>query len=198
MKTGTEAYLTPKEVARILMVSVAAVRHWAEKGELKARMTPGGHRRYIRADVEHFAQMRNLQLHQPEQESMRVLIVDDDRQFAGYLGSVLSAYPDQVEFEMAHDGFEAGMKLNEFHPDIVLLDVMMDGINGIDVCRKINSHADSARVRVIAMTGYPSDENVNGMLEAGAETCLHKPISKAELLGCLGLSAMARLAGAGE
>lgn len=198
MNAGTEAYLTPKEVARILMVSVAAVRHWAEKGELRARMTPGGHRRYIREDVERFAQKRNLQLHRPEQEAMRILVVDDDRQFAGCLGTLLKKFEGQVEVATAFDGFEAGLKLNEFHPDVVLLDIMMDGINGIEVCRKIKSHSSGEKIRVIAMTGYPSDENVGGMMEAGAEVCMQKPISRDELLHCLGLGENRRLAGVGK
>jgi excisionase family DNA binding protein len=45
LKTSVKSYLTPKEVAELLMVSTAAVRLWAERGQLKARVTAGGHRR---------------------------------------------------------------------------------------------------------------------------------------------------------
>ena len=49
-----KAYLTPNEVAELLMVSPITVRSWAQKGLLVAKVTPGGHRRFLKSDVERF------------------------------------------------------------------------------------------------------------------------------------------------
>jgi excisionase family DNA binding protein len=50
----SKVYLTPKEVAKLFMVSPITVRSWAKKGLLVAKFTPGGHRRFLKSDVERF------------------------------------------------------------------------------------------------------------------------------------------------
>lgn len=62
--------------------------------------------------------------------------------------------------DAAADGFEAGSKLYAFKPDVILLDMMMPGLNGFDICRQIKAAQDTCDIRVIAMTGHLSQENV--------------------------------------
>jgi excisionase family DNA binding protein len=81
-------YLTPNQVAEKLMVSPITVRGWALRGLLKAEVTPGGHRRFLVAEVERFARERSSQ---DRQRPQRVLIVDDNQSLARYLQDFLSA-----------------------------------------------------------------------------------------------------------
>jgi len=62
-----------------------------------------------------------------------------------------------------------------------MLDLTMPGMNGFEVCEHIKQNPELAGTRVIAMTGDASEESVQKILQAGAETCLSKPIRAPEL-----------------
>ena len=172
-------YLTPTEVAEWMMVSPVTVRGWAQKGLLEAETTPGGHRRFRREEVERFARQWNPV---GNKGPLRILIVDDDRAVRGFLTELLEGEEYPAVVDTAHDGFDAGRKLHTFAPDIVLLDLMMPGIKGSEVCRQIKQAPGLGRVRVIAMSGFLSDENAAELLAAGAECCIAKPVDTAALL----------------
>lgn len=180
------SYLTPQEVAALLMVSPVTVRQWAQRGLLRAELTPGGHRRFLLDEVERFAGERGLSLHWPGAESRRILVVDDDHQLAAYLSALLEAGGGAVEVEAAHDGFEAGRKVDSFRPDVLLLDLMMPGLDGFAVCRRLKGDPGTRAIRVLAMTGYHTPENAQRILAEGAEACLAKPFTAEELFAHLG------------
>lgn len=175
-------YLTPSEAAKLLMVSPITVRAWAQKGLLPSETTPGGHRRFLRESVEQFAkQCRTV----PQRNDCRILIVDDDNQVTGFLIEWLTGLDEPFIVGSATDGFEAGSKVHSFEPDIILLDLMMPKLDGFTVCRQIKADPDISDIRVIAMTGHPSPENEQRILEAGAEICIPKPLDTKFLLGLL-------------
>ncbi len=180
-------YLTPNQVAELLMVSSVTVRRWARMGRLNAVSTPGGHRRFLREDVERFAREHGLAMDSREAQPLRVLVVDDDPQFADYVAELLRRAPRPVVITLAYDGFDAGRKVHSFMPHIVLLDLMMSGLDGVEVCRLLKSDAATRRIRIVAMTGYSGHECVDNVLAAGAEVCLAKPFKKKELLDAIGL-----------
>jgi CheY-like chemotaxis protein len=113
--------------------------------------------------------------------------VDDDRSVVGFLKELLEGAADPVTVEVAYDGFEAGSKVHAFVPDIVLLDYMMPGIKGSEVCRQIKQIPGLAHVRVIAMSGFLSPEYEAELVAAGAECCLSKPIDTTRLLTLMGV-----------
>jgi excisionase family DNA binding protein len=181
-----QPYLTPNEVAQWMMVSPVTVRGWALKGILQAEVTPGGHRRFRREEVERFARQWNPA---GNKGPKRVLIVDDDRSVVGYLKELLDDGTDRFVVETAYDGFEAGRKVHSFTPDILLLDYMMPGLKGSEVCRQIKQLPGHADVRVIVMSGYITPETEAEMLAAGAECCLGKPVDASRLLQIMQLEA---------
>jgi excisionase family DNA binding protein len=181
MDLRDKGYLTPQQVADKLLVSPVTVRGWALRGLLKAEVTPGGHRRFLASEVERFAQERH---HHEERAQARILIVDDNQSLARYLQDFLCTH--NLITETAFDGFDAGWKLQSFHPDILLLDLMMPRLNGFDVCRQIRENPDTKHIRVIAMTGYPSPTNEERILSEGAECCLNKPIDELALIEAIG------------
>jgi excisionase family DNA binding protein len=178
----SKSYLTPSEAAKLLMVSPITVRAWAQKGLLPSETTPGGHRRFLRENVEQFAKQCKTA---PQRNDLRVLVVDDDKQVAGFLVEWLTGLDEPFVVDAAADGFEAGSKVHIFEPDIILLDLMMPGLDGFAVCRQIKADPDTRDIRVIAMTGHPSPENQRRILEAGAEICIAKPLDTKFLLGLL-------------
>ena len=187
MTKPAKGYLTPREVADLLMVSPITVRQWAQKGWLEAQTTPGGHRRFLHRHVEVFARHRGLTLNQGDDDSTRVLIVDDDEQFSNFLVEALSELAESVTTEVAQSGFEAGQKVHTFSPHIVLLDLMMPGLDGFAVCRQIKESPVTRGIDVIAVTGFHTPENADRIISAGARACLGKPVDLEMLTREMGL-----------
>jgi len=183
-----KTYLTPGQVAELLMVSTAVVRQWAEKGELLACTTPGGQRRFRPDDVEHFASSRGLPLNTQERNAQRLLIVDDDTQLTSYLSELLQTVDTPLVTDMARDGFSAGLKVRKFKPQTILLDLKMSGLDGLQVCRLLKADPVTRSIKVIVMSGYLTPQAKENALLAGAEACLSKPINVAELMQALGLA----------
>lgn len=179
-------YLTPNQTAALLMVAPATLRVWADKGLLKAHTTAGGHRRFMREDVERFQREREQNGSEPHAAGRRILIVDDEAGITRYLTALLDGF-NGARTAFANDGFTAGHLVHAFRPDIVLLDLMMPGLDGFQVCRQIKSDAETCHIRVIAMTGYLTPEHHQRIIAAGAECCLDKPLEEDILLDLLAL-----------
>ncbi len=113
-------------------------------------------------------------------EPARILVVDDTASNVKLLADVLGARGYAVLTAAA--GPEALALIDREPPDLVLLDVMMPGMSGYDVCRKIRENPASAMLPVVMVTALdPGQERVKG-IEAGADDFLTKPIHQAELL----------------
>jgi len=109
----------------------------------------------------------------------KVLVVDDTPLNVKLLGDLLAAKGYAVV--TAQNGDEALAKLAADSPDIVLLDVMMPGLSGYDVCRRIRANAETALLPVVMVTSLdPQQERVRG-IEAGADDFLSKPLNQPEL-----------------
>ncbi len=186
-------YLTPNEVAGLLLVSPITVRQWAQKGLLEAQTTAGGHRRFARSEVERFAREKGIEL--PNQYQ-KVLVVDDDRQLNNYLVALLETSVDDVQVHSALDGFEAGRMVQEHKPEIVILDIMMPGMDGVEVCRSIKADPLTRHALVVAMTGHHTTELERRVIDAGAKVLLKKPFSREDLLSECGLTSSIHTASA--
>jgi excisionase family DNA binding protein len=188
-KSKQKTHLTPNEVAELLMVNPVTVRQWAARGLLRSLTTPGGHRRFLLSDVEEFARSRGatpVARHSGRPD--RVLIVDDDPNLGRLIAEVIQERDDNVETEIAHDGFEAGAMVESFRPHALVLDLMMPGMDGFEVCRRLRARPTLNHIRIVAVTGFPSTENVDRILAAGADACLSKPLDTEKLLAELGLA----------
>lgn len=189
-KSKHKSHLTPNEVAEMLMVNPVTVRQWAARGLLRSLTTPGGHRRFLLSDVEEFARSRgSTPVARSSGRPDRVLIVDDDVSLGLYIAELIKTRDPRVAIEIARNGFEAGLKVESFRPHALLLDLMMPGMDGFEVCRRMRARPTLNHVRIVAMTGFPSDENVERIMGAGADACLSKPLEPDRLLAELGLTA---------
>ncbi|MDZ8172843.1 response regulator transcription factor [Microbacterium xanthum] len=110
-------------------------------------------------------------------EGRRILVVDDDPTVAEVAGTYLSAAGFVVD--RAADGGEALRRLAALAPDLVVLDVMLPDIDGIETCRRIRAAGDTAVLMLTARTSQ--DDRIIG-LEAGADDYLTKPFSPRELV----------------
>jgi excisionase family DNA binding protein len=186
-KPWKKLYLSPGETARILGVTPATLRGWTNRGKLRAETTDGGHRRYPLSEVLRLSKKNGIELKLPEDFSLRVLVVDDDQQFALFIKEVLEDMPEVSAVAVANSGYVAGNMIPRFKPDMVLLDLMMPGVDGFEVCRLIKQDMETRFIRVIAMSGYCSEDNRREIVNSGAEVCLAKPFTIDELQRALGL-----------
>ena len=110
-------------------------------------------------------------------DPLRVLVVDDERALAGVIASYLTR--EGFEVDLAHDGPSAVDQARRNPPDLVVLDVMLPGFDGIEVCRQLRSFTDAY---VIMLTAR--DEEVDKIigLSVGADDYLVKPFSPRELI----------------
>ncbi len=180
-------WLTSAEVARFFNVAAATVRAWANKGEIQAQQTSGGHRRFLLSEVQRLASDKSygVSAARGSISPPKILIVDDDAGIAGVLIGLLRQHLKDVEVLHASDGFEASAMTQEFTPDIVFLDIMMPGILGDAVCRFLRRKPHLKHVPIIGITGYAGPEKLSLMKAAGALMVLEKPFNRAELLKCV-------------
>lgn len=109
-----------------------------------------------------------------------ILIVDDDPNGHEILKALLSIHDYQLAF--ASDGQEALEKAALLAPDLVLLDVMMPGMNGYEVCEKLRSDPHLSEVPVIMLTALNDPESRIQGFQAGADDFISKPFDRTELL----------------
>jgi class 3 adenylate cyclase/CheY-like chemotaxis protein len=113
-------------------------------------------------------------------QAAKILIVDDTPANIRLLASLLTV--NGYDVETAASGEEGLKKVAEYRPDLLLLDIMMPGMNGYDVCRAIRADPTTGVLPVVLVTSLdPAQERIKG-LEAGADDFLTKPINQAELL----------------
>ena len=110
----------------------------------------------------------------------RVLIVDDEPFNVDLIEAMLE--PLRYDIDKAYDGREALEKIEENPPDLVLLDVMMPGMDGFEVCRRIKDDPETAFIPVVMVTALDRPEDKVQGIEAGADDFLTKPVRREELI----------------
>ena len=171
--TRCREHLTTRLAAAHCRVSIPTLRRWIRAGELGAHLTPGGHRRIALDEFQRFlrAQGRPAYPVGPEPRT-RVLLVDDEPLVVQMLHDLLIDGPFAIE--AATDGYEALVKVGTFRPALIILDVVLAGLDGIEACRCLRRMPETREVRVLGVTGHPSMIPV--LLGAGADACVTKPL----------------------
>ena len=115
---------------------------------------------------------------------VKMLLVEDD----AALAELLVFHFKREDFEVTHtpDGEEALLLARESTPDIVLLDWMVEGISGIEVCRRLRRSPETANVPIIMLTARGEEEDRVRGLETGADDYVTKPFSPRELVARVG------------
>jgi two-component system response regulator VicR len=184
-------FVTAREVARHCHVTQRAVAKWVEQGKLNAYRTPGGRIRVKREEFVAFLDKYSMSVpleYNKTHVKPRILIVDDEVNIVNAVKRLLKRNGD-YEFEKAYDGFEAGMKLITFKPDLMILDIKMPGMDGYDVLNRIREEG-TVSPRIIVYSGVLPEELCSEMLDLGVDACLSKT-DPAELM----IQAVKRLAG---
>jgi len=173
---------TVGQAAEYCSLSRGTVWRYIKSGDLKASQTPGGHFRILRKDLDSFIVERGMYpLANNLSSGKKILIVDDDPQIRDVLTQILSAH--KYETETASSGFAAGAKVATFKPGLIILDLLMPEMSGFEVCRLIKEDPDTSHIKILAVTGYDTEENRDKIMKAGADDYMAKPLSGDALLG---------------
>ena len=113
-------------------------------------------------------------------QSMRVLVVDDEKP----ISTLLSQTFEQEGYEVsnAFDGIECMNKMATFRPDVVIMDIMMPKLDGVDTTRLIRRNRSYSETIVVALSARSDDETRQRMKDAGANLFMRKPFVIAKLL----------------
>jgi two-component system, OmpR family, alkaline phosphatase synthesis response regulator PhoP len=113
-------------------------------------------------------------------QTPRVLIADDNPQGVELLEAYLTG--TGYEMQVAYDGDETLRKVQEWQPDLILLDIMMPKISGFEVCKRLKANPKTASIVVLMVTALDQHSDIDRAVEAGTDDFMTKPINKAELL----------------
>ena len=171
-------WLTLGQAAKYLGVAQSTIRKWSDQGRVPAFYTPGGHRRYRRADLDNF--LNRSGPGGAVQQGPLVLIVDDDPRVREYV---------RVNLEMEGYGVrEAGSAeegltvLEEVSPDLILLDVMMPEVDGWEMLRRVQERHGVGAIPVVMFSGKVDDETLADAESRGAQAFIGKPFNPQQLI----------------
>jgi excisionase family DNA binding protein len=170
-------WLTLGQAAKYLGVAQSTIRKWSDQGRVPAFYTPGGHRRYRRADLDAFLERSGPGA--KERTGPSVLIVDDDDNLRSFVRATLELDGYAVrEAASAEEGLDA---LDQESPDLILLDVMMPHMDGWEMLRRVQERHGVGAIPVIMFSGKV-EEGAGEATARGARGFIGKPFDPQQLI----------------
>ncbi len=169
-------FLKTNEAARYLEVSRSSLTNWVKQGLIEGGVTPGGHYRFTREDLDEFAERRGLILSKNRYTGKtRILVVEDDDSFREFIREALDVFTG-FELKECRDGMQGALLLGSWQPDIVLLDIRMPNMNGVDFCRVLRENDDTSEAKVIVASAFLSPEIKEELELLKVDAVLEKPV----------------------
>ena len=173
---------TTGEAAKICKVSQQTIIRCFDNGQLKGFRVPGSRfRRIPREALYKFMKDNGIPTDALESGKRKVLLVDDDVELVELILKFLDE-DGRFETRVAQNGFDAGMMVKEYHPDLIVLDVMLPDINGKEVCHRVRADSTLEDVRILCMSGMVEDDKIQELKLAGADDFIHKPFEVEALI----------------
>ena len=173
---------TTGEAAKICKVSQQTIIRCFDSGQLKGFRVPGSRfRRIPRELLFQFMKDNGIPTDSLESGKRRALVVDDDEELVELIRDVLEA-DGRFDVRVANNGFDAGMLVKEYRPDIIVLDVMLPDINGKEVCQRVRKDKVLDNVKIICISGMVEQDKIGELKEAGANEFVQKPFEVEKLI----------------
>ena len=172
---------TTGEAAKICKVSQQTIIRCFDNGQLKGFRVPGSRfRRIPREMLYKFMKDNGIPTDALESGRRKVLLVDDDTELVEVMTKFLEE-DGRFDVKIATTGFDAGMLVKEYRPEMIVLDVMLPDINGKEVCQRVRADSTMEDVRILCISGMIEDDKIQDLRLAGADEFMHKPFD-AEML----------------
>ena len=175
--------LTTSEVAAYCQVTNDGVVKWIKAKKLRAYSTPGGHYRIRKSDFKEFLERFGMPVDHEffAEERKRILVVDDQASVLEVITRAMGGDASGFSIVSAKDGYEAGLKIGSFKPDLIILDTMTPHVDAVEVCKRIKLDPDTEGIKVLAITGQPEQGVMERAYKVGADLCLTKPLQMEHL-----------------
>jgi excisionase family DNA binding protein len=174
---GDPEWLTLGQAARFLGVAQSTIRKWSDQGRVPAFYTPGGHRRFRRADLDAFLARSGPGR---QQAGPAVLLVDDDDRMRELVRMELEREGyDVQEAANADDGLAS---IETRKPELILLDVMMPHVDGWEMLRRVQERYGAGAIPVLMFSGQVDEKARRQAASSGARGFIGKPFDLAELV----------------
>lgn len=178
----TKMVFTTGEAAETCKVSQQTIIRCFDAGRLRGFRVPGSRfRRIPREELIRFMRENNIPTDPLEGGHKRILVVDDDDQIVELFVDVLSR-DGRFDVKTAGSGYDAGLLTEQFRPDLILLDYMLPDINGNLVCQTIRRNPELAATKIIIVSGVVKQEEIDQLMNAGADDFVKKPFNIDRLL----------------
>jgi excisionase family DNA binding protein len=166
---------TTGEAAKICKVSQQTIIRCFDSGQLKGFRVPGSRfRRIPRAELYMFMRDNGIPTDALESGKRKIMVVDDDAALVELISDML-ARDGRFEVRTVNNGFDAGMMVKEYHPDLLVLDVMLPDINGKEVCQRVRGDSTMDDVKIICISGMVEADKIEDLRQSGANDFLQKP-----------------------
>jgi len=175
-------FITTSKAAEICGVARTTISKWIDEGELKAFVTPGGHRKIIEQNLMNFLEKNSIRTTKKSIEKKRILMVDDNPDDISLLEAAFLPASDKYEIYTANSGFEAIYKTGEAKPHIIILDVVMPDMDGFKVCERIKNNPKTKDIKIIIVTAYPDKMKGKEAHQCACDAFFRKPIDLKKLI----------------
>lgn len=173
------------EVGKICNVAHTTVINWIERKELTAHATPGGHRRVYDNDLLVFLRRHHMRVPPELLETERkpgILIVDDEAEVLVMLARAFREHAPEFTVHTTQNGLEALMIVGREPPAVIVLDVVMPHMDGIEVCKTLKAGALSKSIKILVITGKKLTDQQRKYLLETSDGIFHKPFSALKLV----------------
>jgi excisionase family DNA binding protein len=166
---------TTGQVAKICQVAPRTVSKWFDSGKLRGYRIPGSQdRRIPRDQLIRFLKENNMPLGALEEEGWhKILIIGAEPLFIDRLKELLPE-DDDYKYEIAHTGFEAGMKGESFHPDTIVIDLAMGRSEALQIASNLRRNDQYKDTLIIALASE-DEPSPDGLTEYGYSEAFKKP-----------------------
>lgn len=166
---------TTGEAAKICKVSQQTIIRCFDSGQLKGFRVPGSRfRRIPRELLFTFMKDNGIPTDALESGKRKISVVDDDVELVELITDVLER-DGRFDVKSVNNGFDAGMMVKDYQPDLIVLDVMLPDINGKEVCQRVRSDSSMDSVKIICISGMVEEDKVEELRLAGANDFMRKP-----------------------
>jgi excisionase family DNA binding protein len=173
---------TTGEAAKICKVSQQTIIRCFDNGQLKGFRVPGSKfRRIPRESLYKFMKDNGIPTDALESGKRKILLVDDEPDLVETVNKALLE-DGRFDVRIASNGFDAGMIVKEYRPDLIILDVMLPDINGKEVCQRVRADSTLEDVRILCISGMVEEDKIQELRLSGADEFLHKPFDIYELI----------------
>lgn len=161
-----EPFLTTREAAKVLGISLRTAQVWVENGQLDAWKTDGGHRRISRNSVQRLLDgevaKRPKELVEatgaPYPERVKILIVEDDSILLKLYKTIFASWKLPIDVITAGNGVDGLILIGKESPDLMITDLSMPGMDGIQLIRNLATSSFRDGIEIVVVTGWDADQ----------------------------------------